>query len=165
MVCIWSCWWDFSKDTSSPSTTSSWPLRILTKRYKLWVHLRLACFSVESHPGVLCWVSLRGGGVDSQPKVQAAHLGHIQQAQLVPNGHVAPGCICNLPLHRKRISGVMCGSLLISSACVWISEITALGPSTIQFWEIIFFLTRTPFCSCTSRCQNMVVTFFLSAGS
>lgn len=116
----------------------------------------------ESHPGVLCWVSLRGGGVDSQPRVQAAHLGHVQQARPVPNGHVAPGCICNLPLHRKRISGVMCSSLLISRACVWISEITALGPSTAQFVEITFFFFNTHVLLCTSRCHNTAFLFFFT---
>ncbi len=70
-VCIWSCSWDFWKDTSSRSTTSSWHLRILTKRYKLAVHLRLACFSmkatlvccVECHwEGGWCWQSAQRTG-------------------------------------------------------------------------------------------------------
>lgn len=55
-----------------------------------------------------------GVAVDSEPREQAAHLGHIQHARFVPNGHVAPGCICNLPLHRKWISGAVCSLVLIS---------------------------------------------------
>ncbi|TRY89832.1 hypothetical protein DNTS_026120 [Danionella cerebrum] len=53
---------------------------------------------------------------DQKPRVQPAYLGHIQPASPMPNGHVAPGCICNLPLNRKRISAALGRSPLIFRA-------------------------------------------------